>query len=74
MKAVVINRFVEVSTAVVATYPASRYLTQTSMQSYNEINVSRVPTPRPRKDEILVQVKAAGVNFVDTLYVRLSPA
>ncbi|TRX91588.1 hypothetical protein FHL15_007593 [Xylaria flabelliformis] len=40
------------------------------VDSYNEIRVSNIPIPEPRDDEILIQVKAAGVNFVDTLYAR----
>ncbi|KAI0188114.1 quinone oxidoreductase [Xylaria flabelliformis] len=40
------------------------------VESYNEIQVSNIPIPEPRDDEILIQVKAAGVNFVDTLYAR----
>ncbi|KAI1857558.1 uncharacterized protein JN550_013191 [Neoarthrinium moseri] len=40
------------------------------VQNYDEVHVSSVPPPRPRGDEILIQVKAAGVNFVDTLYAR----
>ncbi|KAI0544787.1 zeta-crystallin [Xylaria curta] len=40
------------------------------VDSYNEIKVSNIPIPEPRDNEILIQVKAAGVNFVDTLYAR----
>ncbi|KAI0859708.1 zeta-crystallin [Xylaria cubensis] len=40
------------------------------VESYKEIRVSEIPIPEPRDDEILIQVKAAGVNFVDTLYAR----
>lgn len=75
MKAVVINKFVQVSSwFIFVSYPVgvvpnismsnNRYL-----QSYSDVQVSEVPTPVPKDDEILIQVKAAGVNFVDTLYV-----
>ncbi|KAI3322794.1 zeta-crystallin [Xylariaceae sp. AK1471] len=40
------------------------------VESYHELRVSEVPVPKPKEDEILIQVKAAGVNFVDTLYAR----
>ncbi|KAH6647298.1 zeta-crystallin [Truncatella angustata] len=40
------------------------------VQNYHEICVSQVPSPIPKHDEILIQVVAAGVNFVDTLYCR----
>lgn len=38
--------------------------------SLDLIHVSDVAKPTPKADELLIQVKAAGVNFVDTLYVR----
>lgn len=38
-------------------------------RSLSEVHVSPVPPPIPRPDEILIKVIAAGVNFVDTLYV-----
>ncbi|KAI0466282.1 zeta-crystallin [Xylaria cf. heliscus] len=40
------------------------------IENYNDLRVSNIPIPKPQRDEILVQVKAAGVNFVDTLYAR----
>ncbi|KAI1748855.1 zeta-crystallin [Xylaria castorea] len=40
------------------------------VESYDDLRVSDIPIPEPRGDEILIQVKAAGVNFVDTLYAR----
>lgn len=75
MKAVVINKFVQVSSCLIfisafvrvslgTPRPDSHYL-----QSYDDVRVSEVPTPVPKDDEVLIQVKAAGVNFVDTLYV-----
>ncbi|KAK1981623.1 zeta-crystallin [Colletotrichum cereale] len=36
----------------------------------NDIEVSEVDRPLPKLDEYLIQVKAAGVNFVDTLYAK----
>lgn len=41
-------------------------------QSLDHVHVSAVPQPIPRPDDILIKVIAAGVNFVDTLYVRIS--
>ncbi|ETS73218.1 hypothetical protein PFICI_15163 [Pestalotiopsis fici W106-1] len=40
------------------------------VQNYAEVHVSEIPVPSPNNDEILIHVKAAGVNFVDTLYSR----
>ncbi|KPM44614.1 hypothetical protein AK830_g1929 [Neonectria ditissima] len=39
-------------------------------ESLDEIRVSNVPTPQPQEGEILIQVIAAGVNFVDILYAQ----
>ncbi|WQF87857.1 Putative GroES-like superfamily, alcohol dehydrogenase-like, NAD(P)-binding domain superfamily [Colletotrichum destructivum] len=36
----------------------------------DKIKVSEVDRPIPNSDEYLIQVKAAGVNFVDILYVK----
>lgn len=38
-------------------------------ESLDQLHVSATPPPIPRPDEILIKVVAAGVNFVDTLYV-----
>lgn len=35
----------------------------------DEVRVSEVPTPTFTGDNILIQVRGAGVNYVDTLYV-----
>ncbi|KAI1259234.1 zeta-crystallin [Xylariaceae sp. FL1019] len=40
------------------------------VQSFDELHVSEVPKPAATDGELLIQVKAAGVNFVDTLYAR----
>ncbi|ORY66980.1 quinone oxidoreductase [Pseudomassariella vexata] len=40
------------------------------VENYGELRVSEVAKPKAKDDEILIQVKAAGVNFVDTLYAR----
>ncbi|KAK6064640.1 zeta-crystallin [Seiridium cupressi] len=40
------------------------------VRSYGDVRVSDIPIPQPNGQEILIQVKAAGVNFVDTLYCR----
>lgn len=39
-------------------------------QNYDEICVSEVPEPIQKDGEVLVRVEAAGLNFVDLLYVR----
>ncbi|KAK7416786.1 hypothetical protein QQX98_004979 [Neonectria punicea] len=38
--------------------------------SLDEIRVSDAPAPEPKQGGILIQVVAAGVNFVDILYAR----
>ncbi|KAH7140087.1 zeta-crystallin [Dactylonectria estremocensis] len=38
--------------------------------SLDGIQVSETPRPQPKPDEILIQVAAAGVNFVDILYAQ----
>ncbi|TPX07235.1 uncharacterized protein E0L32_010829 [Thyridium curvatum] len=40
------------------------------VDNYTELQVEDIPPPKAKKDEVIVQVKAAGVNFVDTLYAR----
>lgn len=38
--------------------------------SLNGLKVSHVPTPQGQHDQILIRVVAAGINYVDILYVR----
>ncbi|KAH8650520.1 zeta-crystallin [Tricladium varicosporioides] len=42
----------------------------TFVNNYDEIRISEVATPSLGKGEVLVQIAAAGVNFVDLLYCR----
>lgn len=64
MKAVIIDRFIKVR-------DTRRKAPQTDLnQSYDEIRVSEVPEPIQSNGEVLVRVEAAGLNFVDLLYVR----
>lgn len=65
MKAIVIDKFVKVSTLKFSL--KVQFIDQ--FQDYDEIKVSEVPQPRPREGEVLVKIAAAGVNFVDLLYV-----
>lgn len=39
-------------------------------ESLDRLHVSNISRPRAKDDEILVKVVAAGINFVDILYVR----
>jgi hypothetical protein len=38
-------------------------------QKYDEIKISEVTKPRAKEGEVVAQIAAAGVNFVDLLYV-----
>jgi NADPH:quinone reductase len=38
-------------------------------ETLTQVKVSNTPQPRPKPNELLIKVYAAGVNFVDTLYV-----
>ncbi|KAG0645456.1 NADPH:quinone reductase [Hyphodiscus hymeniophilus] len=40
------------------------------VKDYDEIEVSEIPKPQTKDGDVLVQVAAAGVNFVDLLYAR----
>jgi hypothetical protein len=66
MKTIVINDFVKVGH-----FFFLKYLNAYNTQNYNEIKVSEAPQPQPKNGEVLVKVAAAGVNFVDLLYVSL---
>ena len=37
---------------------------------YQQLKVKECPIPTPRKDEVLIEVSAAGINFAD-VFVRL---
>lgn len=39
-------------------------------RTLDQVCVSSIDRPRDEHGRILIQVKACGVNFVDTLYVR----
>lgn len=38
-------------------------------QRVEEVRISEIPSPIPKDDEVLVEIAASGVNFVDLLYV-----
>ncbi|KAG4427847.1 hypothetical protein IFR05_016672, partial [Cadophora sp. M221] len=40
------------------------------VEKIDDIEISEVPNPEPKDGEVLVQIEAAGVNFVDLLYAR----
>uniref|UniRef100_L2FT81 Alcohol dehydrogenase zinc-binding domain protein n=1 Tax=Colletotrichum fructicola (strain Nara gc5) TaxID=1213859 RepID=L2FT81_COLFN len=42
------------------------------VKDFDEITVAEVERPVPNSNEVLVQVKAAGINYVDTLYACAS--
>jgi hypothetical protein len=42
------------------------------VKRYDDLRVSDVIDPERKDDEVLVNVGAAGLNFVDLLYVRTS--
>jgi NADPH:quinone reductase-like Zn-dependent oxidoreductase len=65
MKAIRINQFVKVSLHEIVQCNSAVDLTK----EYHDIEVSEVPKPQVKDEEILVRVAAAGVNFVDSLYV-----
>lgn len=67
MKAVVITEFVDVSETNTELLVVSIL---TKLQTLDNVIVSDIPSPEPQ-DGFLIKVHAAGVNFVDTLYVRL---
>lgn len=64
MKAIYIDKFVGVSGTL-----KGKINLLILPQNYDEINVSEIPKPQPKDGEVLVQISAAGVNFVDLLYV-----
>jgi len=40
------------------------------VKNYDEIQVSEVANPQLKDGEVIVQIAAAGLNFVDLLYAR----
>ncbi len=38
-------------------------------KNYDEIEVSEVPEHERKEGEVIIQIAAAGINFVDLLYV-----
>lgn len=63
MKAIRINEFVKVSPF---TPIQVHWLTR---KNYDSIQISSTPQPIPRDGEVLIKIAAAGVNYVDLLYV-----
>jgi hypothetical protein len=64
MKAVLIDKFVQVrpiSPVVIGDADCS--------QVYDQLAVADVADPVRKEDELLINIEAAGVNFVDLLYV-----
>lgn len=66
MKAIRIEKFVKVS--LHKNYSVNLQQID-SKKEYHEIEISEVDKPQVKDREVLVQVAAAGVNFVDLLYV-----
>ena len=66
MKAIRIEKFVKVS--LHENYSVNLQQID-SKKEYHEIEISEVDKPQVKDREVLVQVAAAGVNFVDLLYV-----
>ena len=65
MKAILIDQFVDVSPS-----PADQDVKLTIVsQKIEDVKISEVPNPEVKDGEVLVRIEAAGVNFVDLLYV-----
>jgi hypothetical protein len=71
MKAIRINKFVKVSPKLDLSSNSENGQLADFSQDYDEIRVSEVTKPQPKEGEVVVRVIAAGVNFVDLLYVSL---
>jgi hypothetical protein len=69
MKAIYIKSFVEVGHLKFKKLTLNQLLTWS--QNYDEIKVSEVARPQPKDGDVLVQIAASDVNFVDLLYVSL---
>ena len=69
MRAILIDRFVNVSLPRVLLMNDQL----NAAQDYDEIKISEVvPKPQAKDGEVIVKVHAAGVNFVDLLYVSIT--
>jgi hypothetical protein len=66
MQAIVVNSWVKVRG--LSNGLLNSLLTPT--KSYDDMRVSQVAIPRPQSDELLIHIKASGLNFADLLYVR----
>lgn len=64
MKAILIDKWLDVCFNLV-----HLWFIVNSVQGIDDITVSSVPIPIFQGDEILVKIEAAGVNFIDQLYV-----
>lgn len=49
-------------------------LIEKALTSVDQMTVHTVPDPVPKKGEVLVDVKAAGLNFFDILQVTNRPS
>jgi NADPH:quinone reductase len=47
-----------------------RAMLSTKIGGPETLELSEIPTPEPKKGEVLVRVRACGVNFPDTLIIR----
>ena len=48
-----------------------RAILSTAVGGPETLEITDLPTPTPQKDEVLIAVKAAGVNFPDPLIIRV---
>ncbi|EOO00710.1 putative alcohol dehydrogenase protein [Phaeoacremonium minimum UCRPA7] len=57
------------SSTMIRAYNMKAVVIHQFVSDYDEVVVSEVEPPK-QQDSVIIQVKAAGVNFVDTLYAR----
>lgn len=69
MKAICIDKFVDVSCNHPVSLRGVHMFGTKHVQSYDEIRFSDVPVPQPKECEVFVKIFATGVNYVDLLYV-----